>query len=140
MTAQGVPKMQFRKGFVTAGLVVAGTLLFLSAPVHAAPQGALIQVTTGSDENGSGPLTCSRREAITAANKDTAFGGCPKGDGDDTIQLGIGTYYLDLHVAVEDDTNQKGDFDILENVTIQGKSQDYTIVDGSDDRLFDIHD
>ncbi|MBS1796695.1 MAG: CSLREA domain-containing protein [Acidobacteria bacterium] len=48
---------------------------------------ATITVNTTVDENNTG-ASCSLREAITAANNDAAFGGCPAGSGTDTISFG----------------------------------------------------
>ncbi len=56
------------------------TLCFL-APARA----AIITVT--SDSGGTGGPDCTIRDAITAANTDTAIGGCPAGSGADTIEL-----------------------------------------------------
>ena len=41
-------------------------------------------------------LSCSLREAITAANDDAAFGGCSAGSGADTIFLPAGIYTLTI--------------------------------------------
>src|SRR5204862_247332 len=49
---------------------------------------ASITVNTLADENGTG-ANCSLREAITAANNDVAFGGCPAGSGTDTITFSV---------------------------------------------------
>ncbi len=46
-----------------------------------------IIVTT--DSGGTGGPDCTLRDAITAANTDTATGGCPAGYGADTIELPI---------------------------------------------------
>lgn len=52
--------------------------------VHAATPTLL--VTTATDENGTNPAACSLREALIAANNNTAFGGCGAGQtGYDTI-------------------------------------------------------
>ncbi len=78
--------------------------------VTAPPQ--QFMVNTFADENGTNPGACSLREAITAANTNTAFGGCPAGSpGLDNISLtGIGLAY-----AV---TTQLPD--ITEPITIDG--------------------
>ncbi len=49
------------------------------------PDPNLILVTT--DDPGIGGPDCTLRDALTAANTDTATGGCPAGDGDDRIEL-----------------------------------------------------
>jgi CSLREA domain-containing protein len=53
-----------------------------------------IVVNTAVDENNTGS-DCSLREAITAANTDSAFGGCPAGSGDDAITF-AGNYTITL--------------------------------------------
>src|SRR6476659_5279322 len=77
---------------------------------------ATIPVTTTADESGATPTACSLREAITAANTDSAVGGCPAGSGADIISLPAGTYTLTL--VGSDDTNAAGDLDISSDVTI----------------------
>ena len=62
--------------------VVAG-LLAIVTPVRA---DAVITVTTTSDAVASDGL-CSLREAIIAANTDSAFSDCPAGSGADTIAV-----------------------------------------------------
>src|SRR6476659_7405656 len=77
---------------------------------------ATIDVTTFTDNlinNGD----CSLREAIQAANTDSAVDACPAGSGADTIQLLAGTYTLSI-VGANEDMNQTGDLDILGNLTI----------------------
>lgn len=84
---------------------------------------ATIMVTTFADNlalNGD----CSLREAIQAANTDTAVDACPAGSSAamDTIQLSAGTYILGLNNATfgEEDLNQTGDLDITGGLTIKG--------------------
>lgn len=72
---------------------------------------------------------CSLRDAIQAAND------CP---GDDSIQLGAGTYSLRLRGL----DGNRGDLDITGNVAIIGVSPDDTIIhvaSGWDDHIFEIH-
>lgn len=99
--------------------------------------GCLIIVNTTHDEmNADGD--CSLREAIEAANTDTAVDGCVQGCGDDTIVVPAGTYMLAIAGAGED-ANQTGDLDILDNAYITGDGADLTILDGDNlDRLLDI--
>ena len=52
-----------------------------------AARAATIIVT--SDSGGTGGPDCRLRDAITAANTDTATGGCPAGSGVDTIELPV---------------------------------------------------
>ncbi|MBE2182605.1 MAG: CSLREA domain-containing protein, partial [Anaerolineae bacterium] len=50
---------------------------------------ASIEVNTLDDEYGNNASQCALREAITAANTDAAYGGCPAGSGDDTITFSV---------------------------------------------------
>ncbi|PKB84360.1 MAG: hypothetical protein BZY88_00015 [SAR202 cluster bacterium Io17-Chloro-G9] len=73
--------------FVLAGLMVAGE----GQPVYA----ATIAVNTTDDElNTDGD--CSLREAIQAANTDSAVDACVTGSGADTITVPAGTYPLTI--------------------------------------------
>lgn len=58
--------------------------------------GTVISVTTTTDENGENLQNCSIREAVTAINTRTTFGGCPAGHPflTNTIQLENKTYVL----------------------------------------------
>lgn len=126
---------------VTAALAALITTGYfqMASPAQAAPQGSTIIVTTTNDEfntvgNGTG---CSLREAIQAANTDAPFGGCPKGDGADTIQLDAQLYSVEI--TGDDDSNQAGDFDVTSDIVFQGKGSDKTFVDGkTNDRVFDL--
>ncbi|MEX0800109.1 MAG: choice-of-anchor Q domain-containing protein [Dehalococcoidia bacterium] len=106
-------------------------LLWNGAPASA----ATITVTTTDDElNADGD--CSLREAIQAANTDSAVDACTAGAGDDIIDLPAGTYTLTIAGAGED-ANATGDLDIFLNVTINGTGAATTIIDGNDlDRVF----
>jgi CSLREA domain-containing protein len=103
-------------------------------PAYAA---TTINVTTTTDEwNADGD--CSLREAIRAANTDTAVDACPAGSGTDTINLPAGTYTLTL-VGANENLNATGDLDITANVTIAGASAATTIIDGNEaDRVFHV--
>ncbi len=63
--------------------------------------------------------------------------------GDDSIELGVGTYVLTLG-GVQEDFAVSGDLDIRENLTIRGKGAGQTIIDASGlpaaqrDRIFQI--
>jgi CSLREA domain-containing protein len=82
-----------------------------------------ITVTTTNDEfNTDGD--CSLREAIVAANTDTAVDNCAAGSGADTIVLQSGqTYTLSLDgTAGNEDTAAEDDLDVVagSTITIQG--------------------
>jgi CSLREA domain-containing protein len=81
---------------------------------------ATITVTTFAD-NLTNLGDCSLREAIKAANNNTAVDACPAGSSSamDTIQLSAGTYTLGIAGANED-LNETGDLDIRDNLTIKG--------------------
>ena len=81
---------------------------------------------------------CTLREAVQAANTDTAVDQCPAGSGADVIQLGAHTYDLTVTGATED-ANQKGDLDVSQPVTIQGQGAAATTIDAhSNDRAIDV--
>jgi hypothetical protein len=58
---------------------------------HSVAQAATITVTSTS--GGTGGPGCKLRDAIAAANTDTATGGCTAGSGADTIELASGATY-----------------------------------------------
>jgi LPXTG-site transpeptidase (sortase) family protein len=108
--------------------------VFIPAPqsvVHAAPLSAgSITVTTTIDEYNTNLSACSLREAITAANTDTAFGGCPAGSGLDTIILPAGIYQLTIPNTsnINEDNNASGDLDITSSMVITGANQATTFI------------
>lgn len=84
--------------------------------------GTTILVTTTTDE-----LTidgdCSLREAVRAANLNSAFDACAAGSAaaSDTIVLQAGVTYLLTRAGI-DDTTVNGDLDITDDVTILGSA------------------
>lgn len=74
------------------------TLAVLSTMSLMAADDKIIQVTTFDDEDGENSSQCSLREAVTAASKHQAYGGCPKGQAHESltniIQLQAGVYTL----------------------------------------------
>lgn len=100
---------------------------------------ATITVDTTADElNLDGD--CSLREAIQAANTDTAIDACTAGSGSDTIQVPQGTYPLTIAGAFEDQ-NQTGDLDVRSDVTIIGTGTSPSEIDAAalgDDRVMDV--
>ena len=113
-------------------IAVGFAALFLLGSPHPA-KAATITVSTTSDVVSDDGL-CSLREAITAANTDTAsglsVGECPGGSGDDAVTLPTGTYALSI-VGSGENSNATGDLDILGNVTINGAGSGSTTIDGS---------
>ncbi len=126
--------------FFTASLatgLLLGLFLTLAQITYAAGTEIVVTITTDtvSDEG-----ECSLREAISAANSDTASGGttgeCPAGsDTDpDIITLSSETYLL-TRGGSQEDNNVTGDLDITGNLIINGVGDGTTIIDG--DTLFD---
>lgn len=112
-------------------------LLVVTTGLRPLTSEASISVNTFADEYNSG-AACSLREAIQAANSNAAFGGCPAGNGADTILLPAGTYHLTID-GVNDDTNASGDLDITTDaLTVSGQGAGATIDAGSIDRVMDI--
>ena len=100
------------------------------------PTDNLITVTTTEDELNSDE-DCSLREAVQAANTDTAVDACTAGNGWDTIALSAETFTLSL-AGVDEDNNATGDLDILDAVTIRGVGAVQTKIDGDHiDRVFE---
>ena len=122
---QSILKTHLRPWLAAILLLVAA---LPTAPVPVA-RAANIPVTTTDDEFDTDPAECSLREAIQAANSDTAFGGCPAGGGADVIDLPAGTYTL-AHAGIEDN-NVSGYLDILSDITINGAEAIDTIIDGN---------
>jgi CSLREA domain-containing protein len=76
--------MKFLKS--VPSLVLLAVILLATVPIPSASVSAdaVINVNTASDEDVDN-ATCSLREAIIAANTDTAYNGCTAGSGTDTI-------------------------------------------------------
>lgn len=119
-------------------LSTAASLAFC-ALTGAAAAASTITVDTADDELGDGGGDCSLREAIEAANLNTAVDGCAAGDdAADTIMIPAGTYVLDVAGANEDG-NQTGDLDVLGDLALIGAGAGETIIDGNDaDRILQI--
>lgn len=100
-----------------AGAVFAAAAVLVTG--MALPARALdpILVSTNLDENGAAGAGCSLREAITAANTNSAFGGCTAGSpGADIVNVPPGTYNLTIIGA--EDANASGDLDVTESLGI----------------------
>ncbi len=106
-------------------LLVASLVLLPTSPVFA----TTITVTTTADEfNSDGD--CSLREAVLAANLDTAVDQCAPGSGNDTIKLLASVYYLTMDGGGED-AGVSGDLDLTSTVSIDGAGISATIIDGN---------
>lgn len=123
----------------TLPLLLVLAVLLGAFPVHAA---GMITVTTTLDQIADDGQ-CSLREAVIAANTDTATGGCAAGSGADTIVFDTSlpapaTFTLTLTGANED-ASASGDLDLTGILTIQGADANRIIIDGNNtDRIFDI--
>ena len=91
--------------------------------------------STGDAIAASGP--CTLREAILASNTQTASGGCPAGNGDDTITLAVSKVTLAIPGASED-ADHTGDLDVTGKLTIQGQPGGTTISAAGLDRVLDV--
>lgn len=119
---------------MAAALLLSVLLALRPAQIaHAAP----ITVNTAADEyNADGD--CSLREAIIAANTDTAVDACPAGSGADTINLPAGLYILSIAPTTGDDA-ASGDLDITADLTIAGAGPVITTVEANGlDRVLEI--
>ncbi|MBK5232831.1 MAG: CSLREA domain-containing protein [Thermoleophilia bacterium] len=99
-----------------------------------------IPVNTTDDVYGGSPANCSLREAITAAQTNAAFDGCPAGLATDVIKVPGGTYKI-TRAGANEDANVTGDFDVVGTnvLTIErAQTSDKVVVDGNGlDRVFD---
>jgi hypothetical protein len=113
--------------------------------VAPAARAATINVTTSTDEFGSG-TRCSLREAVWAANNDgTAMAqGCVAGSGSDTINVPPGVFKL-THAApspdvegVAEDADIYGDLDVTGSTSIVHRGIRAAVIQGYGDRVFHI--
>lgn len=130
---------------IVLSLIVALTLTsvwMIGVPGTQAAASVTITVTTVDDE-----LTtdgdCSLREALVAANTNTAVDACAAGSGAavDTVNVPAGTYTLS-RAGADEDAAQTGDLDATDaaGVKLVGQGADATIIDGGAiDRVVDIH-
>ncbi len=96
------------------------------------PNPNTITVTAFTDDltdNGN----CTLREAVQAANTDSAVDNCAAGSGWDVISLSAGTYSLTI-TSTNENNNLDGDLDVLTgSITFQGAGENLTIIDGAAD-------
>ena len=117
-------------------IVVVAVAVLLAVPEKA--RAALITTDELNDElNVDGD--CSLREAIQAANTDTAVDACLAGSGADTIEVPPGTYSLTM-VGSSEDQNATGDLDVRSDVTIVGTGASPSEIDAASlgDRVMHI--
>jgi CSLREA domain-containing protein len=125
MQTSARPGLRNMRPWAIALLLAAMTLLAGPGAVHAAS----IAVNVTNDEL-NGDADCSLREAIQAANTDSAVSGCVAGSGADTITVPPGTYRL-RRVGAGEDGNATGDLDVLQDLTIRGAGGFLTVIDGN---------
>ncbi len=101
----------------------------IGAPSTAAA--ATISVDTTADEYGIGP-DCGLREAINAAEAESAFGGCAAGSsGADTIDLPPGTYLLTRNGPELVNSLDVDDLDVFSPVTIRNTGRRPAVIDAN---------
>lgn len=102
------------------------------------PARAATFTITANWDSFPGDGLCSLREAIIAANTNTAVDACPAGNGVDTIILPAGQY--DLTVAgINENAALTGDLDITEDLIIIGDGSANTTINANGvDRSFHI--
>ncbi len=119
-----------------AGILLAGYSLLVSPALPA--QATVITVTTTADDRTSNG-NCTLREAIIAANTNTAIDACPAGSGADTITLPAGTFTLTIP-GTSEGLAQTGDLDVYDDLTLVGASPTTTIIDGGGiDRVLEVY-
>jgi CSLREA domain-containing protein len=139
---QGGDEMKAKAPWMIVGCLVfglcllAGLLFGLSQQAHALQQVTITVDTTVDDTTVNG--NCTLREAIEAANLDSAVDACPAGNGKDTILLPAGVYSLTLSGSGED-SNISGDLDIRSDLRIVGEGIGASSVSANgSDRVFQI--
>ncbi len=129
--------------FSRTWLAVLTQVLIASSLVSATAHAATIPVDAPGDDLNLGPNgNCTFREAIQAANTNTAVDACLAGAaGQDLIELPAATLTLAI-AGVNEDGNATGDLDVLEAVEIRGAGSGATTVDaaGLGDRVLQIAD
>lgn len=123
-------------------MVLFGGLVVALGGAPPARASATITVTTTQDVLNGNDGLCSLREAIIAANTDTASGPatgeCPAGSGADTINLPAGVFTLTI-AGSNKDASATGDLDILHGLNLVGSGETQTVLDaGGIDRAVDI--
>ncbi len=89
-------------------------VVVLAGALASSATAATINVTTRTD-GVTADSACSLREAVAAANTDSAGLGCPAGSGSDTIALGSGNYPLTIAPTDVSFDNGSGSLDVNED-------------------------
>lgn len=89
-----------------------------------------------------GSSGCKLRQAIKAANTNTAVSPCPAGTGTDILvlqQVDNRPYFATGGGAADEDDNLTGDLDVSSAIIIQGANPEQTVIVGpAADRAFDV--
>ncbi len=131
--------LRLRPLLISALMVSLGLSIW---PIGVSQASTTIVVTSTIDRLNTDGF-CTLREAIIAANKDTASGGgageCAAGSGPDVISLPPGAYTLTRSDNGKEDSSSTGDLDIVNSVTIVGSgSVTINAASGFSDRIFHI--
>ena len=122
--SHSVPRAIARPGLLIALLFVVAPLCLLLSRSRLHAGGNTITVNTLEDPGSAAPA-CALRDAITAANTETAVNGCAAGTGNDTINFNVsGTITLSSTLPPIANTSPG-------SLTIDGSGQAITI-DGAD--------
>ena len=115
-------------------------VLAASLAASSAAMAATINVNHFADEFGENAAQCTLREAVQAANADTAFGGCTAGSGSDLILLPSGIGVILARAGRDEDANATGDLDITGTLEIRtALANNRAAISGSGlDRVFDV--
>jgi CSLREA domain-containing protein len=131
-----------RAGILAGLLVLFGSLVVVLGGASPTRASATITVTTTQDVLDGNDGLCSLREAVIAANTDTASGPasgeCPAGNGADTINVPTGVFTLAI-TGGNEDASATGDLDILHSVNLVGSGETQTVLDANGiDRVLDV--
>jgi hypothetical protein len=100
-------------------MLVLFAFLLVVAP---APVARAATITVNTNSGGTGGPDCTLRDAITAANTDTARGGCPAGSGADIISLPAGVTITLTVVDSGSGRATNGLPPIMSDITINGNN------------------
>ncbi len=131
-----------RNGILFCVLILS-LIIGISNLIKPAAAASTITVNT-TDDTIVNDSICSLREAVIAANTNSAFNGCTAGSGTDNIEFASSlpkpiTIMLTL-TGKNEDSSMTGDLDITEDVIIVGAGENDSIIDGNgSDRVFEVH-
>ncbi len=116
--------------------------LVLAVAAPSSSGAATITVDATADDADLPPNgNCTLREAILAANQNSAVDGCVAGDPAPTVDLVVvppGTYVLSIGPR-GDGLGEHGDLDLIDDIEVRGAGADQTLIDADGiDRVFDV--